>query len=215
MNDFYELEKKCKKLQQKQLVKYILISLLFFIIVGLFAFIAFFEKKEDVSHKVIQPKPKVKVIIKEKNITKVVVKKVYIEKNVTKPKEIKAPVLNLDIDLNNIKNIKDTENNQKNKKVDKKIEKPVKKSIIQDETITFEKALTLAKNYYENGDYKNSIKWCKLASKIDNNDERVWKLYALNLEKTGQKQKAIKVLKTYLKYKDSLDLKYLLQRLEE
>lgn len=99
------------------------------------------------------------------------------------------------------------------KKVVKTIQKP--KSILQDETISFDKAIKLAQLYYNNADYENSIKWCKMASKIDNNDEQVWKLYALNLEKIGQKQKSIKVLKTYLKYKPSLELKYLLERLEK
>jgi len=209
MNEFFELEKKCKQLKRKKFIKYFSIFLIFAILIGI---VIYFITKP--STKPQPTKPKVIVKIKEKNITKIVVKKVkvFIEKNITKPTP-PAPTLDVDIDLNKIKEI----NNSKPKIKQKTNTQPIKKqtSVIQNETITFHKALTLAKKYYENGDYQSSIKWCKLASKIDNNDERVWKLYALNLEKTGQKEKAIKVLKTYLKYKNSLELKYLLQRLEE
>jgi len=209
MNDFFELEKKCKQLKLKKLFKYL--SIFISIIITFLGILWIYNNYKNIKPQQNIQKPK--IIIKEKNITKIVVKKIYIEKNITKPIP-KAPTLDLNIDLQNIKEIK-PKTPQKPEKKPIQTKQIVKKSIIQNETLTFEKALTLAKKYYENEDYQSSIKWCKLASKIDNNDERVWKLYALNLEKTGQRQKAIKVLKTYLKYKNSIELKYLLQRLEE
>jgi len=262
MNDFYELERKCKKLQQKKLFKYFIIIFVFLIFIGVYFYIQYTQKtplhtlaikkevpkiKENnitktnkkiddvkkIENKKISKKKKEnntsniqKIIspkIKEKNITKtdkkidnpkkeknVTIQKIIKEKNITKP--IIQPVLELKIDFDNIKPLETNKAIIQNPKTLKQVKH--KSSIVQNETITFLKALTLAKKYYENADYENSIKWCKLASKIDNNDERIWKLYALNLEKIGQKEKAIKVLKTYLKYKNSLDLKYLLQRLE-
>jgi len=230
MSDFFELERKCKQLKRKKLIKYSSIFLLFIILIGVaIYFITKPQPLKSLHTTKITPKPqptnptkptkpKVIVKIKEKNITKVVVKKVkvFIEKNITKPTP-PAPTLSLDINLTKIQKIDNPKQKAKAELKTKKTNtQPIKKqtSILQNETITFNKALTLAKKYYENADYENSIKWCKLASKIDNNDERVWKLYALNLEKTGQKEKAIKLLKTYLKYKNSLELKYLLQRFE-
>ena len=265
MNDFFELERKCKKLQQKRLFKYFIIIFVFLIFIGVYFYIQYTQKtplhtpiikkevpkiKENnitktnkkidnvkkIENKKISKKKKEnntsniqKIIspkIKEKNITKtekkidnpqkpkkeknITIQKIIKEKNITKP--IIQPVLKLKIDFNNIQPLKDNKTIIQKPKPQTQIKN--KTSILQNETITFNKALTLAKKYYENADYENSIKWCKLASKIDNNDERIWKLYALNLEKTNQKEKAIKVLKTYLKYKNSLDLKYLLQRLE-
>jgi len=228
MIDFFELEHRCKKLKRKKFIKFFTILILIFTLIG--AIIYFLKqpkiqkspqkeiKTKDINH----TKPK---IIPKKEKPVVIIKKIIIEKNVTpiqKPKP--APMLNVNIDFQNINDINITKKPSIQKPKQKPISiqtqthniKPKQKiSVIQEETITFKKAFVLAKQYYENGDYQNSIKWCKIASKIDNTDERIWKLYALNLVKIGKKDKAIKILKTYLEFRDSTELKYLLQRLTQ
>ena len=247
MNEFFELEKKCKKLKRKKFIKNLFLTFITLIILcgGYYLFTLFNTKPLQKSKpiitlhkKVIEQNitKKIKIkqnITKEQNITKkIVIPKKVIKKeelNVTKcqiiikkqiektPKKVPVPVIDIDINFSNIKNIENKTQPKQKKIVEKKVEvvKEKKKSLIKDETITFKKAYILAKSYYDSEDYVSSMKWCKIASKINNKDERIWELYALNLENTNQKEKAIKVLKTYLKYKKSLRLKYLLQRLEQ
>jgi len=240
MYDFFELEKKCKQLKRKKIIKItsIFSIIILFLILSFFIFQYFTQSKQIhkqpqhiKQHKITPPiskKIEHNTTIEKKpiHIHKKTLKPMIKEKKVNKITIKKTPMLNIQIDLNSIKelNITKKTTNKTNKiekpkkiKENKKIEKPIiqHKNILQNETISFDKAIKLAELYYNNADYQNSIKWCKIASKIDNSDAKVWKLYALNLEKIGQKQKAIKVLKTYLEYKDSLDLKYLLQRLEK
>jgi tetratricopeptide (TPR) repeat protein len=206
MVDFFELEKRCKKIRQKKIFKIVVIIFFVIIAVSLICVNTLTPKKIDKNTS--YPKAIAK-IDKNTSYPKAIAK---IDKNISRP----IPILKIDIDFNNIPT---TSSSIPPKKVIKKEQNKTiikeKLSILQSEALTFTKALKLAQLYYNNGDYQNSIKWCKLASKIDNNDERIWKLYALNLEKIGQKDKAIKVLKTYLKYKNSIELKYLLQRLSQ
>ena len=251
MDEFFELEKKCKKLKRKKFIKYLFLTLITLIIIGggYYLFILFNTKPLQKSKPIITSHKKViehnitKKIKTEKNVTKILKKEQNITTKVIMPKKInkkeeldvqcqiiikdkkdkitKIPILELDINFSNIEIIEDKKKKIKEEKIvtnvlqlpKKIVEK--KKSLIQDETITFEKAYILAKSYYDSEDYITSMKWCKIASKINNKDERIWELYALNLENTNQKEKAIRVLKTYLKYKNSLRLKYLLQRLEQ
>ena len=213
MNDFFELEKKCKKIKRKKFIKIFLsfLSMIFILIGGIFIYNYLNKPEPKAQIKKTQPQPKVIKPIQKPKPKKVIKKEIKTE--------IKEKPLDIEIDLNNIKQpiIKQKKTKPiqkpKPKKVIKKEPKP--KKILQEETVSFEKAIKLATLYYNNGNYQNSIKWCKIASKLDNTNEKVWKLYALNLEKIGQKKKAIKVIKTYLQYRDSLDLKYLLERLEK
>ena len=157
-----------------------------------------------------------KIIVEKKEQTpiktkpKEELKQEKVEKNKKDIKKIvkKIPVLSLQIDMNNLNSSNSTT----------KQSKPLTQGCvtsIKTEEIKFDKALDLAQLYFDTKDYENSIKWCKIASKLNNKDERVWKLYALNLDRIGDTEKAIHILKTYLKYKNSLDLQYLLQRLEK
>jgi len=211
MTDFFELERKCKALRIKKIFKYSI----FIFIISIITFLILYQMQTKKQPKKIIQQPTKHINISKPKIThhkeniKKTKKKSIIKKTPPKPKIIE-PTLNLDIDLSKIEDIKIKKT--KKKSVIKKTP-PKRKPILQEETISFAKAIKLAEIYYNNSDYKNSIKWCKLAAKIDNNNEKVWKLYALNFEKIGQKEKAIKILKTYLEYKDSIELKYLLKRL--
>jgi tetratricopeptide (TPR) repeat protein len=121
----------------------------------------------------------------------------------------------LDIDFDKIESKESVENSKKEVKKEEVVEQNKKRDskILQTTPVSFEKAMKLIVLYYENGDYENSMKWCKIASKIDNYNENVWYYYALNLEKVGKKEKAIQVLTTYLKYQNSKKIRFLLQRL--
>ena len=266
MNEFIELEKRCKKLKRKTLLKNLFLALIVIIVLsgGYFLFNVLSNYDESKAshhskHNISNPKKQIEnnksnkivihkevikktqektQIIPKKHLSKVIIKKeenstpkVIVKENITQckviieTKDIVEPTLKLDINFSNIDNnvdkpqskeIKKKTQQQKQKKVvTTSTQTKTKKSIIQDETITFDKAYILAKSYYDSEDYVTSMKWCKIAAQLNNSDERVWELYALNLENTNQKEKAIQVLKTYLKYKDSLRLKYLLQRLEQ
>jgi len=216
MIDFFELEKKCKAKKRKKLIKYIFFIVLFLILLGII-FYNFSLKEKSIKHKDIKIIKQQNHKIQDTNITKQT-----LVKDVNKTKEIKdinisktikniEPNLTIEIDFNNIINIKQKE--IKNKPIKKTVKKQ-QTSLIQDETITFDKALFKASTYYDNHQYQKSMKWCRIASKIDNTDERVWKLYALNYDKIGQKDTAIKIIKTYLEYKKSNDLEKLLKRLQ-
>ena len=241
MDNFFELEKKCKKLKRKKFIKISIYIVL--IIITIIALLQLYKKPKittkHIQNQTIDIKTKIKKsekkpketnkslqinnsieinksnsieINKSKKITTKEKTSIKHTKEINKSikKSINIPTLSIQLDLTSIKSQKPKTQNKKLQKL-KKENKPLFKS----ENISFLKAIQLAKTYYDNEDYKNAIKWCKIASNIDNEDERVWKYYALSLEKIGQKQKAIKILKTYLKYKNSIELKYILQRLSQ
>ena len=72
-----------------------------------------------------------------------------------------------------------------------------------------------ANHFYNKALYYKTIELCELGANIDNSNEELWELYAKSLNNIGKKEKAIKVLKTYLRYKNSERLKLLLERLEK
>jgi len=228
MNNFLELENKCKKLKRKQIIKFIIII---FVTITIILGITLSLKE----------KPKYKKI--ELNNTKkeiIITKKHKVQKD-----NIVPPMMEIQFDLNKIKDMsniknkdkkeithnkkienkstknKSTKNKEKNKEKkeithNKKIENKQKnKILVEQKTITFEKALNIAKKAFHKHNYQKSMKWCKIASKLDNEKAEIWKLYALNLLKLNQKDKAIIVLKTYLKYKKSTEIENLLKRLEK
>ena len=172
--------------------------------------------KEEKSEKV----KKIKKIEKLKQVKK--------EENKTINKTIKQeiPLITYTLNLDNIKEVnlslKSKENNktlteekEKNRIKTTNRKKEDYKLLIKTKNLTFDEALNSANLYYQNGNYKETIKWCKIASSLNNENEEVWKLYSLSLERLGNREKAIKVLKTYLKYKNSTELKLILERLEK
>ena len=104
----------------------------------------------------------------------------------------------------------------------KAIQKP-KKILIQQKMASIEdltkefyyapscsKALIIARKYYENHQYKDSMKWSLKANELDKKNEESWILFAKSLYKTGQKQKAIQTLQFYLRKHDSPNAKAVL-----
>ena len=77
---------------------------------------------------------------------------------------------------------------------------------------TYSLAIKISQRYFEKKDFKNSLKWAKIANGIDNEDEKSWMLYARSLYNLGDKKSAIEILKVFLQYKNSTDAKILLER---
>ena len=209
MNDFLDLEKRCKKLQKKRMIKYL--SIAGGVIILLITIPILFKDK---------PKPQPQKIEKPKITHPKPVKK-------ETKKTIVPPMMEVEFDLNKIKDV-NIEEKKKQKKphhkkevkpkhtTKKEIKKETKKTgLIVEEKITFDKALYLATNAFNKHNYQESIKWCKIASKLNNDNPEIWRLYALNLVRLGQKDKAIIVLQTYLKYKKSIKIQHLLKRLQK
>jgi len=242
MINFYDLEKRCKKVQQKKIQKLIIYFLIGMSILGI---ILFFITKQNkfTKNKIEIQKPAIKVekkikkskpietiklpeqkVLKQEKVIKIE-KKVNNSNNLTKKTTTKPiPIINYSIEIDNIKEVNFSVS--KPIEVKKKQEKNItlqtttqtrkKESLsLKTKVLTFEKAKNSALLYYKNGNYKETIKWCKIASALNNENEEIWKLYSLSLERMGNTKKAIKVLKTYLKYKDSTELKLILERLEK
>ncbi|RAX52055.1 hypothetical protein CCY99_07850 [Helicobacter sp. 16-1353] len=69
-------------------------------------------------------------------------------------------------------------------------------------------AIDIAEYYYENKDYKNSIKWALNASSADSGTKlktQSWIIYAKSLYATGKKEQAIEVLNRYIANTNSRD----------
>ena len=246
MINFYELEKRCKKLQQKRLKKRILIVSLLVVVVAMISWLFINPTNKHQEKKEVKKEHK-KVIKKaekiEKKIKKEKSEKVKKIKKIEKPKQVKKeenktinktikqeiPLITYTLNLNNIKEVNLStkqvlKRKEDNQTVTKEEKNPIKttdtkkedyKLLIKTKNLTFDEALNSANLYYKNGNYKETIKWCKIASSLNNENEEVWKLYSLSLERLGNREKAIKVLKTYLKYKNSTELKLILERLEK
>ncbi len=217
MVDFFELEKKCKKIKNKKLLKIIVVLTFLSLLIGAFFVLNTTSKQKNIktTSTTIQNKKQTKIQTKKQTKTNKELIKAPVKSH-TKTKPL-TPTIGVNIDFSSIptkietKKQKTSQTNQSSKKTKNIPNQP--KLIISNST-SFEYAFNLAQNYYKQKNYKQSILWCKRASAIDNTNEKLWKLYALNLLAMGQKQKAIKVLKTYLKYKNSIDIQYLLQRIE-
>jgi len=236
MINFYELEKKCKAKKIKRVLFFVGIAVgsVVFIGVAWYLFLWFTKKEPQTTHhnnkpikaREITQQKVVKERVEKENITQnekvTEVKKVIEVKDVTKVKKVEEiPYITYDlgfIESNNISNHKNHKKQhiQKSTKIKKeKIENKKETKInLQTQALTLQVAIGNIKNYYKIGDYKNAIKWCKIASRIDNTNEDVWVYYALSLYKTGQKDKAKDVLNTYLKYKDSKRVRNILKGLK-
>jgi len=127
--------------------------------------------------------PDITKITKENNISK------KLEKNVTTPKK-----------------------KEKEKKLPKIVEKKPEIKIIvkqQKEDLNgliklykinhkYDTAMKIARIYFSKKDYANSIKWAKVANKIDPENDASWYLFSKSLLQLGNRKKAKEVLVVYL-----------------
>jgi hypothetical protein len=75
-------------------------------------------------------------------------------------------------------------------------------------------SLFLAKSYFDRGEYKKAEYWALQTNKADSSIEESWLLFAHAKAKLGQKQDAIKVLKTYIAKTNSVEAKRLLEQIK-
>ncbi|WP_024790886.1 MULTISPECIES: CDC27 family protein [unclassified Lebetimonas] len=189
---FYELEKECKKRKRNS---FLLLMFLIFLMLSIGLSAYYFSFKKDKKIKKTENK-KIKKVQKTKKIKKI------------KKTEILKPIIDLNISVDEAKKkIKKEVNNTKIIKS--------KKELLNISTLpSFETCITLAKNYYKNGDYENALKWAKNANLQNKNKPESWIIVAKSLYKLNQKQKAIKILKIYYDYTKNKDILNLIERMK-
>jgi len=67
----------------------------------------------------------------------------------------------------------------------------------------YENALTIANDFYTQGNFADAATWAKKANQLNREDEEAWLLYARSYYAQGRKKEAMGVLELYLNYKDS------------
>ncbi|WP_459978013.1 CDC27 family protein [Nautilia lithotrophica] len=145
------------------------------------------------------------------------------EKNLTKVKKINEnnEKLNLIIDLNISEPQKEQKNNLPKKEKNFKDTIPV--NIKKESSFTmmaktlpsYATCITLAEKYYQEGNYKEALKWAKNANIQNNKNPESWILSAKSLYKLGKKEEALKVLKIYYNYRKDEKVKKLMGELNE
>jgi len=78
---------------------------------------------------------------------------------------------------------------------------------------TYDDALYLANNYYNQGNYDKSVKWSLVCNNLNSNSEESWIIFAKSKAKLGKNRDAIKILEAYLKENNSEKGQLLLERL--
>jgi len=71
-------------------------------------------------------------------------------------------------------------------------------------------ALKIANLYFEKEDYENAALWARKANLIDRDDEEAWVLYAKSEYALGNRDRARRILRLYLDYRDSVKARTLL-----
>jgi tetratricopeptide (TPR) repeat protein len=117
---------------------------------------------------------------------------------------------------------KKTENNETTKEEVKSFTLHVKQTSGEDILIrnfevqkNYSSAISLAKFYFNETEYKKSIYWAKKASRINPQAVSPWLIYAKSKNKSGEKKEAIKALENYLSYFFSQEAQELLNRWKE
>jgi len=72
-------------------------------------------------------------------------------------------------------------------------------------------AIRIAKEYYSQKEYQQSLTWSKKANTLDRKETESWIYYAKSLYALGEKEKAIKVLKLYKRFASSKKVDRILQ----
>ncbi len=71
-------------------------------------------------------------------------------------------------------------------------------------------AIYISKQYYSDKNFKQAGIWAKRANQLDRNKEEAWIYYAKSMKGLGDLNKASKILKIYLQYKESAKAELLL-----
>ncbi len=71
-------------------------------------------------------------------------------------------------------------------------------------------AMKIASIYYERSDYENAALWARKANLIDRDNEEAWILYAKSEYALGHRERAKRILRLYLDYRDSVKARTLL-----
>ncbi len=210
-NSFEELERKYRKLWIKKFIK---ISL-FIIIIG---FISFFVLEFFNKHKIIPTISKNKEEIEKKQTPSLKLspkidleelKPIIEKKEKIKAMKITPPSKEEEMPKEIFK--------RKTKKIEKsklntieiKDEKTLKKNFLL--YGDYQSAISLSKLFFEQKKYNKAIKWAIKATKYAPGKDEPWIIYAKSKERLGQKELAIKALKTYLKNHSSKKAKKLLK----
>ena len=76
---------------------------------------------------------------------------------------------------------------------------------------SYDKALEIAKLYFDQKEYDKSLAWAKKANALNKTDPKAWIVSAKSLEKMGKRREAVKLLQFFLKFKDSNEARNLLK----
>ena len=226
MNNFFELEKRYKKYRFKQIfgiLKYVLLALVIIVLL-IVAYLYFNKESAHTKIEKSKSKPIISKPIKQKILP---THKVIKDKNISKPESTKKlktekiptfkAIINLDmIDFKKEDHKIKQKNQTKNIKLVKTKKEESARVIISTKVVpSFETSFKLMNLYFKDEDYIKSKEWAIKASKIKPQNEDVWRIYALSLYKLNKKNEAIKVLKIYLKYKQSIKIEKTLESIEK
>lgn len=241
-NRFEDLQRRAKKIQLRQKIRYALLLLLFIAVCfAIYVFFPSIDKKINPTQKItevskIEKKPLKKISEKEK----IVIKKIEVKKPTPQIQDKNDTLFYNGVELTTKKiesinqrdkNITKTKEIVKEKKTeDNKTKKEEVKSFTLHVKQTsgedilkrnfevqknYSSAISLAKFYFNESEYKKSIYWAKKASRLNPQEVSPWLLYAKSKNKSGEKKEAIKALENYLSYFFSQEAQELLNRLKE
>ena len=226
---FIDLEKRSRAINRKRYFR-IFIILFFIFIACAFAYIEFMKLKQPILKKniLVEKKiPKIKKLIVDINVTKVIKPKVLKPKvNKTDIKKIErydTVFLKPTITIPKIKKLE-----IKNNKIKKKITIPkikeqlaiakeenkvkiIVKSFDSEDSLlkknkaneNFKTTLNLSKYYFEKSKFEKAIVWSKKANHYKASSFEPWLIYAKAKIKQNKKDEAIKAVETFLSYYDS------------
>ncbi|WP_456401819.1 CDC27 family protein [Hydrogenimonas sp.] len=72
----------------------------------------------------------------------------------------------------------------------------------------------IAQSFYKKGKYEEAVRWSVMANSLDPSSEETWLIFARAKVRLGEKEDAIKALRTYLNQYTSRNVKSFLQSLE-
>jgi hypothetical protein len=153
---------------------------------------------------------KSEVIVVKEEVIKPVEVKVYLpkdsQKSVSKDRVSKKSVVNIES-----KRVDKTKNSANKKKISNKY-KSLKRSFYK--KYDYKVALKLSRLYFDNGKYKDSLKWSMIANELNELDENSWILFAKSKIKLGDKKSAKKALDMYYKKYKSPRVKEILNKVD-